>query len=116
MLCVLERFNVLEDVQAARLSALAQNIQLLERLDLLREGPLQGLLVHQFDGDVYGGEFVLGEEHDAERAFSQLAEHLVLGQPVLLRETLCAKYQTVPKLQRSCVAKVHGSLLRRRAL
>lgn len=53
MLCVLERFNELEDVQAARLRALAQNIQLLERLRLLRESPLDGLLVHQFDCNVY---------------------------------------------------------------
>ena len=68
MLRVLERFDVLEDVEAARLSALAQNLQLLKRLRLLVESSRDCLLVHQLDGDIDRGEFVLGEKHDTEGA------------------------------------------------
>ena len=59
---------------------------------------------------------MLGEEDDAERALTQLADDLVLGQSVLFREALCTEYLTVPVVQRCCVTEVHGSLLRRRAL
>lgn len=59
---------------------------------------------------------MLGEEDDAERALTQLADDLVLGQSVLLGEALCTQYLTVPVVQGCCVTEVHRSLLRRRAL
>jgi hypothetical protein len=110
VLRILECLDELQNVGAASLATLLNDLELGEGLSISRKNPVNGLLGHQLDGYFDQRIFVVGQDYRTKGAFSKFTQSFVLVDAAVF-ETLKTEDFLAPHIGKGLVLKEYGALL-----